>query len=355
MSTDKRPHITPNSFFHSFTTPSEPSETPLTIYFITGNPGLIGYYHTFLSVLSEKIKILTKTEDQNRSFQIYGHSLAGFELPEPGQKKQEPQSATHYYGLEEQIRFVQRKLYNFTADKPDGVDQLSSQSNTTPSTGTRPKVILIGHSVGAYIAMEVLRRHREGSQGDRPVDFDIIGGALLFPTVVDIAKSPSGQKLTRLLSIIPQLALVAGILVRILTALVPASIMRSLIRIYMPSAPGTMVETTTGFLKSKRGVQQALHMASDEMETITADKWSDDVWGISTSQDPVARLFFYFGRNDHWVAERTRDEIIELRGQKPRGPKMSVCEEGVPHAFCLRHSDSMASKVADMILEMARA
>ncbi|KAH8433232.1 uncharacterized protein LDX57_010866 [Aspergillus melleus] len=71
------------------------------------------------------------------------------------------------------------------------------------------------------------------------------------------------------------------------------------------------------------------------MQTITADKWTDDVWGISTSQDPVSRLYFYFGRNDHWVAERTRDEIIELRGQKPQGPKMTVCEEGVPHAFCL--------------------
>ncbi|KAH8433233.1 uncharacterized protein LDX57_010867 [Aspergillus melleus] len=284
MFSDKQPHITPNSFFHAFTTaPSEPSEPPVTIYFITGNPGLIGYYHTFLSVLSEKIKALTKHEDQSRAFQIYGHSLAGFELPEPGQKEQEPQSATHYYDLEEQIQFVQRKLYNFTADKPDDIDKLSSQSNTAPSTTTRPCVILIGHSVGAYIAMEVLRRHREGSQGDRPVDFDIIGGTLLFPTVVDIAKSPSGQKLTvrpppfsvplclianetptpgekRLLSIIPQLALVAGMLVRILTALVPASILWSLIRIYMPSAPDTMVDTTAGFLKSKRGVQQALYV-----------------------------------------------------------------------------------------------
>lgn len=77
-------------------------------------------------------------------------------------------------------------------------------------------------------------------------------------------------------------------------------------------------------------------MAADEMQTITSDQWNDDVWGMSTVQDPVSRLFFYFGRNDHWVAERTRDEIIELRGQAPDGPKMVVCEEGLPHAFCLR-------------------
>jgi hypothetical protein len=73
-------------------------------------------------------------------------------------------------------------------------------------------------------------------------------------------------------------------------------------------------------------------MAADEMRTITSDKWSDDVWGMSNVKDPVTRLFFYFGRDDHWVAERTRDEIIELRGG---GPTMVVCEEGLPHAFVL--------------------
>ncbi|PLB53649.1 hypothetical protein P170DRAFT_1451 [Aspergillus steynii IBT 23096] len=353
MSSDKKPHISPNSFLHAFSTaPSEPSEAPLIVYFITGNPGLIGYYHTFLSLLSEKTKSSFIGQDKERSFQIYGHSLAGFELPEPEQKEQKPESEPHYYDLEEQIRFAQSKIHDFAVDRTNGIDHLSPPSDTAPPT--RPKVILIGHSVGAYIAMEVLRRHREGSKSDFPVDFDVIGGAMLFPTIVDIAKSPSGQKLTKLLSIIPQLALVAGIFVRILTALVPASILRSLIRIYMPSAPDTMVDTTAGFLKSKRGVQQALHMAADEMQTITMDKWSDDVWGISTSQEPTSRLFFYFGRNDHWVAERTRDEIIEVRGQVPGGPKMIVCEDGVPHAFCLRHSDFMASKVADIIMDIAR-
>lgn len=191
---NKQPHVSPDSFFHAFSTaPSALPEAPLTIYFITGNPGLIGYYHTFLSLLSGRIKQLAKHEDQKCSFQIYGHSLAGFELSDPGKKEQDSQAGTQYYDLEQQIRFVQSKLHNFTADRADEANPSLAQPNLTPPS--RPKVILIGHSVGAYIAMEVLRRHREGSQSDRPVDFDIIGGVMLFPTVVDIAKSPSGQKL----------------------------------------------------------------------------------------------------------------------------------------------------------------
>ena len=78
------------------------------------------------------------------------------------------------------------------------------------------------------------------------------------------------------------------------------------------------------------------HMAADEMRTITSDKWTDDVWGVGCASEPITRLFFYFGRNDHWVAEKTRDEVIALRGREGGlGPKMFVCEEGLPHAFCL--------------------
>jgi hypothetical protein len=77
-------------------------------------------------------------------------------------------------------------------------------------------------------------------------------------------------------------------------------------------------------------------MAADEMRTITTDKWTDDVWGAATARQPITKLVFYFGRNDHWVAEKTRDEIIALRGQTGgKGPTMLVCEEGLPHAFCL--------------------
>lgn len=168
-----------------------------------------------------------------------------------------------------------------------------------------------------------------------------------------------------MLSFIPQLAVVVGFLVRILTVLLPGSLLRSLIRFYMGSPRDNMVETTAAFLESGYGVQQALyvtlfssgvlkradvysnwgsrHMAADEMQTITSDKWSDDVWGMSDVKDPVTRLFFYFGRNDHWVAEQTRDEIIELRGRTESGPKMVVCEEGLPHAFVLSEFFSLFS------------
>lgn len=114
----------------------------------------------------------------------------------------------------------------------------------------------------------------------------------------------------------------------------------------------------------------ARHMAQDELRTIKVDSFHSDIWGstiddtahtisrsntealstkaavksaveISQQRKPP-RLFFYFGRNDHWVAAKTRDELIKSRGSQTRegkGPWMEVDEGGLPHGFCLRKGE----------------
>ncbi|KAF7118707.1 hypothetical protein CNMCM5793_008246 [Aspergillus hiratsukae] len=360
MSTTPQPRITPDTFLHTVPLQNDRnrpssnlSSARVTIFMISGNPGLIGYYHTFLSLLADKLgsrraRVQSHSHSDGCDFQIYGHSLRGFELEQP----EDLDAGKRCFDLEEQICYVQGKLEGFLAGAGSGAESEAKQ-----------KVILVGHSVGAYIAMEILRRHRERADagardgaragaGAGSAEFDIVGGIMLFPTVVDIASSPSGQKLTRLLYFIPRLALVVGFLARVLAMLLPGHLLRGLIKNVTGSPPDSAVETTAAFIKSKRGVRQALHLAADEMRTITSDKWGDDVWGVSTANEPLTRLFFYFGRNDHWVAEQTRDEIVELRGRVEGGPTMTVCELGLPHAFCLKHNDIMAEKVAVMIVDI---
>ncbi|KAJ5619199.1 hypothetical protein N7510_003183 [Penicillium lagena] len=334
--------ITPNTFLTHCAGPSssEANVTATTIFFISGNPGLISYYHPFLSLLADQLTV--------------SEGSGGFELPEDKiqtSNDRNPKPSPKVYGLEDQIHFVHGKLHTLvTANSKTTLSQTrgADAAIATATAPPRQKVILIGHSVGAYIAMEILRRHRE-TAGSKSAEFDIIGGVMLFPTVMDIAASPSGQKLTTLLSFIPGLALVVGFFARLLTFLLPNQALRSLIRFVMNSPPDHALDATFTFLKSPTGVRQAL----DEMRTITTDKWTDDVWGAATARQPITKLFFYFGRNDHWVAEKTRDEIIALRGQTGgKGSTMLVCEEGLPHAFCLKHNDVMARKVAEMIRDI---
>jgi hypothetical protein len=130
--------------------------------------------------------------------------------------------------------------------------------------------------------------------------------------------------------------------------------------------------TTASFVKSPHGVQQALHMARDEMFQIDTDIWDEDVWGAAAeapaSQHPHPRpiLKFLFAGKDHWVADETRDALIRTRGRFSRGdvqeveglgenwkPVMEVDErEGWPHGFCIKHGVPVAERVVGYVRAM---
>ena len=142
------------------------------IYFITGNPGLILYYQPFLSRLHSLLASCSATDSAR--FHICGHSLKGFEF-QCDDYAELPKSPL---SLGEQIKYQEHLLYQHI------------RSHRTRTSNT-PKVILMGHSVGAYILLELIRNHRAMiDHGEE--DFDLIGGILLFPTITYIAQSPLG-------------------------------------------------------------------------------------------------------------------------------------------------------------------
>lgn len=83
-------------------------------------------------------------------------------------------------------------------------------------------------------------------------------------------------------------------------------------------------------------------MVRDEIREITDDEWDEEIWGASVQAalSRRAKLIFYFGKNDHWVAERTRDDLIRTRAFRPDEsnewkPRMIIDEDGIPHGFCI--------------------
>lgn len=149
------------------------------IYFITGNPGLIEYYRTFLTHL---YGLLTRDTASNRDveFQVYGRSLSGFEM-----NNHEINTMKWHkippYGLQDQIRHAEDELTDLVEDvSDDGHKDV--------------RVIVMGHSVGSYIALEIIRRLRAHGMAGEDYATRIIGGVALFPTVMEIVRSESGQK-----------------------------------------------------------------------------------------------------------------------------------------------------------------
>lgn len=174
--------VAPASQIH-LRTPPEPGKKATSrtylIYFVTGNPGLVEYYRTFLTHLYGLLSHNTAS-DRDVEFQVYGRSLSGFEMNNAEIKtmkwrKQPP------YGLQDQIRHSEDEL-------ADLVEEVKEQG------AKDVRVILVGHSVGAYISLEIIRRLRAHGMAGEDFETRVVGAIGLFPTVVDIARSESGMK-----------------------------------------------------------------------------------------------------------------------------------------------------------------
>jgi hypothetical protein len=203
----------------------DPSASHHLIYFITGNPGLISYYGIFFQTLQGLLT--SSTASASNIFHIHGQSLAGFEDDATKPFRPTP------YSLEDQIS--------------SSLSTLQGPKKSHPYTS----IILIGHSVGAYILLELINRLRKSSS-----PLTIKAGILLFPTVTHIAQSPSGVKISTLFKI-PDFPRRASFLARNLVLLIPRTWLKWLVTM-ATKMPDDSAEITTGFLRSRMGIWQAL-------------------------------------------------------------------------------------------------
>ncbi|KAJ4502801.1 hypothetical protein HRR83_009172 [Exophiala dermatitidis] len=509
------------------------------VFFITGNPGLIGYYRPFLSGIVENLNLDLDDQMGRHSHGhgrgrgpvvVAGFSLGGFEV-ESGSGQAQGGSGSdgdghgdgneneNDEGSQDQDAWLRKLMYLSSSSsneqvyswpepatrKPNcseqrqrlyslrdqielsyaRVEKLVSSLSTIASLGSRNEedassytsrledkdksssgnanvnVILMGHSVGAYIALEIVRlwneRHshtntntqsqthtydhdhnqaassktttastfnNSNNSSSKVSTWTPIACILLTPTIINIHESPSGRLATPLLTTsylsIPNLA---QILVHLQTSLLPRKALSWLIqKVTNQKQNSHGLETTLTFLtKCPMGVKQALYMAGDEMREIRGDKWGEEVWGAaaataataspststststSTSKQSLTkssaspRLYFWFAKSDHWVADLTKQEIQKTRGgggvvekdcfhfnipgindhnnlngignatatareeevqfkqhNKPnQAPMTKICEtDGLVHAWCLDQSEFVARRVSGWVREI---
>ena len=158
---------------------ASPSPPGLVVYFIPGNPCLMSYYKLFLSHLSSLLN--SGLEGSEQQTIVGGYTLPGFQISNPTTIK-----GTLPAGLDDEILNAEDLLARAVAR--------SGFRNGDGGAVRGPKVILVAHSVGAYMVLEILRR--KAQHLNELADLDIIGAILLFPTVTEIAKSWHGSILS---------------------------------------------------------------------------------------------------------------------------------------------------------------
>ncbi|KAK3328568.1 hypothetical protein B0T19DRAFT_424928 [Cercophora scortea] len=339
------------------------------IYLIPGNPGLAGYYDPFLATLRQ---LLDETEAKNSetAFHLSAQNLLGF-----CDNDHEPPfgtDGTTPFNLEDQICHVYDRLVELNSPQAPHSDS---------EAPVYDEVIVIGHSVGSYIAVEVFHRHHlrmaaTDINESNTRHLNLKAGILLFPTVSHMAKSSSGKKLD-LIRRVPFLDNNAHRIAKSFVDLWPRWFLDVIVGRVM-GFPAHAAAATVEFLVSRDGIWQALHLGKDEMVNITEEKWGEELWEIASDaeEDEAAarrgdgdedsdkelksagrtKFFFYYAKKDHWVADECRDAFIERRSTHGRGgTRIMIDEHDIPHAFCIAHSELVAEKVKGWVDEIMGA
>ncbi|RCI16264.1 hypothetical protein L249_3185 [Ophiocordyceps polyrhachis-furcata BCC 54312] len=301
------------------------------IYFLCGNPGRIEYYTDFLDALRA---LLDRTEDRT-AFDVFGRNLLGF---------------SHDGGpwlLEAQIAMA--------------------AGDVEARAKTYDRVVLTGHSIGAYIAAEVI--HRFSSSCRPPSTPPRLYGILLFPTIACLARSRSGRRIQQLRRV-PGFTSLAPSVGRALARLLPLC---WLVERCMGFSTRAAV-VTASWLRSPGGLAQTLALGLSELDTVREMRWGDELWSFSVPSPPPpppppplplssssssssssspppssatsssTRFFLLYGKSDGWVADDVRDAFIlgcQERERKGGGRVVVEVDGGrLPHAFCTTEHNS---------------
>ncbi|ETN40652.1 uncharacterized protein HMPREF1541_04931 [Cyphellophora europaea CBS 101466] len=342
------------------------------IFYLTGNPGLLSYYHEYLALLA--------SSEEGRDYVIVGFSLGGFEDVELDENDNDllfPDAVAgkrgaktrgedaEWWRLEEQVNLAVARI-----------------DEVVRRLGRSAKVTLMGHSVGTWLALEVVscaaeRRERMhepvadasgvlgvGANPAEVLDWDIEACVLLAPTIVDLAKSPSGIKAAPIMARLSFLPWLLQLMAAGLAWALSESAIQWLIGRFMGlDANLEGVRTTARFLQSPGGVRQALEMAKEELVSISADGWGPEVWGVGDAVESSAwngqggpLMYFLFAQKDHWIGDRTRNDIIRTRGRHDgRGSVVVDEKKGLVHAWCLRQNRAVSEYVKPWLEDVKRS
>ncbi|KAJ1809419.1 hypothetical protein LPJ75_004390 [Coemansia sp. RSA 2598] len=189
----------------------------------------------------------------------------------------------------------------------------------------RPKMLLLGHSVGCYFAQKIIECRE--ARVDRVYS--------LFPAIESIADTPRGRQL-RLMFRPGVRQLVAG-MIETLRWLLPVSAIYRVARM-----SGSLNRDNSLLVVDKMlfgsCVNSILRMASDEMRVI--GRLDEELYSR------IGRKFvMYYGVGDEWVPvshyRRMRD--INVDGT------VVLCKEGISHAFVTNYTAQMARIVVEML------
>lgn len=273
---------------------------------IPGNPGVVGFYTTFMKTLHHMF---------NYRFPVWAISHAGHCVPPDHMDMVEDASLAaelDVFGINGQIEHKLAFLRKYVPRETC--------------------LVLIGHSIGCYIILEMMKRDPE---------LKVLKAVMLFPTIERMARTPQGRVMTPVLC---QMRYVVYVPLFLLS-LLPERLKSSLIKLVLGgirSLDRTMIQPTVG-LMSGDCAANAMYMGAQEMKKVLA---RDN----ATIRKNLDKLIFYYGATDHWCPV---EYYHDIKQDFPDGD-FRLCENGLRHAFVLDAGQEVAKMVVKWICEDLR-
>jgi pimeloyl-ACP methyl ester carboxylesterase len=182
------------------------------------------------------------------------------------------------------------------------------------------KIHLIGHSIGSWMIMELLKRPE--------IKRKVHHAYLLFPTVERMAETDNGVRLTKYVS--PLMFIFRGM--ALFMAMMPYSLQVFFIYVYYwcVGMPSSFLGTSLKFSKPSV-LDKVYFLGMDEMATVR----ELDVATMVANQDIVT---LYYGTTDGWVPVSYYEDMK----RRVPGVRAELCRKKLPHAFVLKHGPDMA-------------
>ncbi|XP_057598313.1 lipid droplet-associated hydrolase isoform X2 [Hippopotamus amphibius kiboko] len=187
------------------------------------------------------------------------------------------------------------------------------------------KLVVIGHSIGCYFSLQILKHAPE---------LPIIRSFLLFPTIERMSESPNGKLATPLLCWFRYAFYVPGYL---LLKPWPEKIKSLMIRMLLQRMN---LQSEFSFLNVLEPfcLVNAAYLGSQEMmEVVKRDN--------ETIKEHLSKLTFYYGTIDAWCP---KEYYEDMKKDFPEGD-IRLCEKKIPHDFILYFYQEMADMVADWL------
>lgn len=357
---------------HTLWWPPSTSAPRVVLLFIPGNPGVASYYMDFLH------SIYTSTRLNQRGIEIVavshrGHARLDDLATNTAQAKSH--ASMRYGSLCDQ---VQHKLAVLDAIH----EQYNAEQHNTD-------VVIVGHSIGAWIATQVVKA--------RPKHVQALH--LLFPTLAWIGSTPNARRISLLCHALTMRLLCVALF---LLSLLPVCVVVWMVSL-ITRQPVRAALATAHLLTTRGAVRNALHMATDEFATVQQLD-APTIEAIDTfTEQPRAYLRSYWAPRDTdgWAPEWIRTQVesalrlhhvhlprsLQLDTPHTLVPPRSLslqpitslaipnpnptpvpqstqsqsqthphhplpnrssthCKLAIPHAFCLHHSHHLANIVA---------